>query len=151
MMLSNRYQKGWAKFKKPWYYWVFRPSVIIPTRSCQVYSKQFCLWDLALIIYIASIIQVVWAIWFFVAIVLPELSANLSNPISYVCTDSFYVSSPQLTAMHNHISGTFDCLKYLSCPFNWDNMNLKQIMILAHNRSQVTKLCVVNHRVHSGR
>ena len=30
---------------------------IIPTRSCQVCSKQFCLWDLALIICILSIIH----------------------------------------------------------------------------------------------
>ena len=34
---------------------------LTPTRSCQAYSKQFCLWDLALIIYIVSIIQMVWA------------------------------------------------------------------------------------------
>ena len=34
----------------------------IPTRSCQVCSKPFCLWDLVLIIYIVFIIQVVWAI-----------------------------------------------------------------------------------------
>ena len=35
---------------------------ITPTRSCQVCSKQFCLWDLALIIYVVSIIHMVWAI-----------------------------------------------------------------------------------------
>ena len=48
-----------------------RAMAVIPARSCQAYSKQFCLWDLALIIYIVSIIQMVWAICFFVAIVLP--------------------------------------------------------------------------------
>ena len=35
---------------------------LTPTRSCQVCSKQFCLWDLALIIYIVFIIQMVLAI-----------------------------------------------------------------------------------------
>ena len=34
----------------------------VSARSCQVCSKQFCLWDLALIIYSVSIIQMVWAI-----------------------------------------------------------------------------------------
>ena len=42
-MLSNRYQKGWAKFKKPWYYWIFRLSVIIPTRQAEMQSKLFCI------------------------------------------------------------------------------------------------------------
>ena len=34
----------------------------IASRSRQMCSKQFCLWDLAPIIYIAFIIQIVWAI-----------------------------------------------------------------------------------------
>ena len=32
---------------------------IIPTRSCQNFSKQICLWDLDQIIYITFIIQIV--------------------------------------------------------------------------------------------
>ena len=40
---------------------------IIPIRSRQTYSKQVCLWDLAQIICITFIIQIVSAIWFFVA------------------------------------------------------------------------------------
>ena len=35
---------------------------IIPTRSCQKFSKQICLWDLAQIIGILFIIQIVEAI-----------------------------------------------------------------------------------------
>ena len=35
---------------------------IIPTRSCQAYSKRICLWDLAQSICIVFIIQIVWAI-----------------------------------------------------------------------------------------
>ena len=46
--------------------------MIIPTRSRQSHFKQFCLWDLARILYIVSIIQMVLAIRFFVAIVLPR-------------------------------------------------------------------------------
>ena len=46
---------------------------LIPTRSRQTYSKQVCLGDLAQIICITFIIQMAWAIWFFVAISLPRL------------------------------------------------------------------------------
>ena len=46
--------------------------LLIPTRSCQKFSKQICLWDLARIIGILFIIQIVEAIWFFVAMVLPR-------------------------------------------------------------------------------
>ena len=35
---------------------------IIPTRSCQKFSKQICLWDLAQVIGILFIIQIVEAI-----------------------------------------------------------------------------------------
>ena len=35
---------------------------VIPTRSCQKFSKQICLWDLARIIGILFIIQIVEAI-----------------------------------------------------------------------------------------
>ena len=45
--------------------------LLIPTRSCQKFSKQICLWDLAQSIGILFIIQIVEAIWFFVAMVLP--------------------------------------------------------------------------------
>lgn len=43
----------------------YKPIVIIPTRSCQKFPKQICLWDFALIIGIISIIQIVEAINFF--------------------------------------------------------------------------------------
>ena len=39
-----------------------RGSAFIPTRSCQKFSKQICLWDLAQIIGILFIIQIVEAI-----------------------------------------------------------------------------------------
>ena len=38
-----------------------------------MFSKQICLWDLVQGIGIISIIQIVEAIWFFVAMVLPEV------------------------------------------------------------------------------
>lgn len=41
---------------------LFRVSEIIPTRSCQKFSKQICLWDLAQGIGIIFIIQIVEAI-----------------------------------------------------------------------------------------
>ena len=47
---------------------------LIPTRSCQINSKQISLIDLTWHIYIICIIGIAWAIWFFVAIVLPVLS-----------------------------------------------------------------------------
>ena len=37
-------------------------ELVIPTRSCQKFSKQICLWDLAQSIDIISIIQIVTAI-----------------------------------------------------------------------------------------
>ena len=45
--------------QKAFIYGLFCECEIIPTRSCQKYSKQFCLWDLAQIIWIAFIIQIV--------------------------------------------------------------------------------------------
>ena len=39
-----------------------QPRVITPTRSCQKFSKQICLWDLVRIIGILFIIQIVEAI-----------------------------------------------------------------------------------------
>ena len=41
---------------------LFQDSEIIPTRSCQKFSKQICLWNLAQGIGIISIIQIVEAI-----------------------------------------------------------------------------------------
>lgn len=41
---------------------ITKPSGTISPLSCQKYSKQVCLYDLASIIYIAFIIQIVWAI-----------------------------------------------------------------------------------------
>ena len=54
--------QGKATVKNPVFMRVYNLLTVIPTRSCQVCSKQFCLWDLALIIYIVSIIQMVWAV-----------------------------------------------------------------------------------------
>lgn len=52
---------------------------VIPTRSCQKFSKQICLWDLAQSIGILFIIQIVEAIRFFVAMMLPpQIRAYLS-------------------------------------------------------------------------
>ena len=45
---------------------------VIPTRSCQKFSKQICLWDLVQVIGILFIIQIAEAIWFFVAMMLPS-------------------------------------------------------------------------------
>lgn len=58
-------------WRKPDKYWIFTVVQIIPIRYCQKFSKQICLWDLAQGIGILFIIQIVEAIWFFVAIVLP--------------------------------------------------------------------------------
>lgn len=76
--LTNGSQNGVSKKKGP-VYWtiersIYRPYLafaIIPTRSCQKFSKQICLWNLAQGIGIIFIIQIVGAIWFFVAMVLP--------------------------------------------------------------------------------
>ena len=47
-------------------YGIFRGSFIIPTRPFHTSLKQIRLWELAHVIQIASIIQMVWAIWLFV-------------------------------------------------------------------------------------
>ena len=49
-------------WRKPDKYWIFTVVQIIPIRSRQTYSKQVCLWDLAQIICITFIIQIVSAI-----------------------------------------------------------------------------------------
>lgn len=61
-LVSNQYQQAKRQAKKPVFMRVSEGSKIIPTRSCQTCSKQACLGDLAQIIYIAFIIQVVQAI-----------------------------------------------------------------------------------------
>ena len=48
--------------QKPVFSGVSRFPGIIPTRSCQKFSKQICLWDLAQSVCIVFIIQIVWAI-----------------------------------------------------------------------------------------
>ena len=70
-MLSNRYQKKEGNLVEPLKKPIYREQKLIPTLSCQACSKQFRLWGLAWIIYIASIILILWAIWLFVAILLP--------------------------------------------------------------------------------
>ena len=61
-LVSNQYQQAKRQAKKPVFMRVSEASEIIPTRSCQKCSKQFCLWDLAQSIGILFIIQIVGAI-----------------------------------------------------------------------------------------
>lgn len=76
--ICNWSQRGASKKKEP-VYWTYCCSIyrfylgfaIIQTRSRQKFSKQICLWNLAQDIGIIFIIQIVGAIWFFVAMVLP--------------------------------------------------------------------------------
>ena len=62
LLVSFQYHLAKRQVKKPVFMWVFAISAIIPTRSCQKFSKQICLWDLAQSIDIISIIQIVEAI-----------------------------------------------------------------------------------------
>ena len=57
-LLSNRP----FAFQKPSAFKALRRSLLIPTRSCQKFSKQICLWNLAQGIGIIFIIQIVVAI-----------------------------------------------------------------------------------------
>mgnify|MGYP006972220313 FL=1 len=61
-IVSIQYQEQYGRAKKPVFMRVFAVSSVIPTRSCQKFSKQICLWDLARIIGILFIIQIVEAI-----------------------------------------------------------------------------------------
>ena len=77
--LTDGSQNGVGKKKGPvrWTYYrsmyrLYLAFAIIQTRSCQKFSKQICLWYFAQSIGILSIIQIVEAIWFFVAMVLPR-------------------------------------------------------------------------------
>lgn len=61
-IVSIQYQEQYGRAKKPVFMRVFAVSSVIPTRSCQKFSKQICLWDLAQSIGILFIIQIVEAI-----------------------------------------------------------------------------------------
>ena len=61
-IVSIQYQEQYGRAKKPVFMRVFAVSSVIPTRSCQKFSKQICLWDLVQGISIISIIQIVEAI-----------------------------------------------------------------------------------------
>ncbi len=61
-IVSIQYQEQYGRAKKPVFMRVCAVSSVIPTRSCQKFSKQICLWDLAQNIGIISIIQIVEAI-----------------------------------------------------------------------------------------
>ena len=61
-IVSIQYQEQYGRAKKPVFMRVFAVSSVIPTRSCQKFSKQICLWDLVQGIGIISIIQIVEAI-----------------------------------------------------------------------------------------
>ena len=61
-IVSIQYQEQYGRAKKPVFMRVFAVSSVIPTRSCQKFSKQICLWDLAQNIGILFIIQIVEAI-----------------------------------------------------------------------------------------
>ena len=61
-IVSIQYQEQYGRAKKPVFMRVCAVSSVIPTRSCQKFSKQICLWDLAQGIGIIFIIQIVEAI-----------------------------------------------------------------------------------------
>ena len=98
--LTNGSQNGVSKKKEP-VYWTIERSIyrlylafaIIPTRSCQKFSKQICLWNLAQGIGIIFIIQIVGAIWFFVAMVLPAVEALTFIPCSNCISASLAIES----------------------------------------------------------
>ena len=61
-IVSIQYQEPYGRAKKPVFMRVCAVLSVIPTRSCQKFSKQICLWGLAQSIDIISIIQIVEAI-----------------------------------------------------------------------------------------
>ena len=69
-VLSKFYQQAFWNPANSHYCCFFRPFQFIATRSWKISLKQICLWDLARIMYITFIIQIVEAIWFFAATVL---------------------------------------------------------------------------------
>ena len=61
-IVSIQYQEQYGRAKKPVFMRVFAVSSVIPTRSCQKFSKQICLCNLAQGVGIIFIIQIVEAI-----------------------------------------------------------------------------------------
>ena len=61
-MLPKRCQKPFSELKNPLFTGFFSVFDFIPTRPFQTSLKQIRLWELAHVIQIASIIQMVWAI-----------------------------------------------------------------------------------------
>ena len=61
-IVSIQYQEQYGRAKKPVFMRVCAVLSVIPTRSCQKFSKQICLWNLAQSIGIIFIIQIVEAI-----------------------------------------------------------------------------------------
>ena len=62
LLVSFQYHLAKRQVKKPVFLRVFGLLDVIPTRSCQKFSKQICLWDLAQSIGILFIIQIAEAI-----------------------------------------------------------------------------------------
>ena len=61
--------------------WVSTPPLALTVhRSCQRFSKQICLWDLAQGIGIISIIQIVEAIWFFCCHGVAKANKSILSP-----------------------------------------------------------------------
>ena len=61
-IVSIQYQEPYGRAKKPVFMRVCAVLSVIPTRSCQKFSKQICLWDLTQGVGIISIIQIIEAI-----------------------------------------------------------------------------------------
>ena len=61
-IVSIQYQEQYGRAKKPVFMRVCAVLSVIPTRSCQKFSKQICLWDLTQGVGIISIIQIIEAI-----------------------------------------------------------------------------------------
>ncbi len=94
-LLSNCYQRNLCEAGKPWFYWVFRFSYLIPTRSCKAWLNAFCMSDLASAIPVVWIIQRTWAIRWPVARVLPRrcLQGLISAVIGVFGTRLLYMRS----------------------------------------------------------
>ena len=61
-IVSIQYQEQYGRAKKPVFMRVCAVSSVIPIRSCQKFSKQICLWDLAQTSGMLFIMQIVEAI-----------------------------------------------------------------------------------------
>lgn len=73
--------------------------------------------------------------------------ANLTNPISYVHSNSLDVLIYDFPAVHNNVSASLKCFDNIFRPFNGNNMRLKICPILPYNWNQITKFCVVYDRI----